>query len=325
MVIKMVEIIKTNNLKKYFPIKEGLFTKTQGAVKAVDGISISINEKDIYAVVGETGSGKTTLGKLLIGLMEPTSGEVYFEGKNLFSYPPKERNEIRRNLQMIFQDPYGSLDPRFKVIDIIREPLKVNKIDYDLEDIIKIMEDVGLKPAEDYLDRYPHQLSGGQRQRVGIARALVLKPKFVVADEPVSMLDVSIRALFLEIILKLKEKNNMSFLFITHDFSAASYVGSKIGVLYLGKIVEEGYTDDIIKNPLHPYTQALLDAIYIIGVEKKNEIKIKGEIPNPSNIPTGCRFHPRCPYAMEICKTVEPELVEIEKNHFVACHLYGKK
>ena len=282
---------------------------------------LNIDKGEIYSLVGETGSGKTTFGRILIGLIEPTEGTVKIDGVDIFSVGKREMKEIRKRVQIIFQDPYGSLNPRMRVKDTVAEPLKLNRIPYDEGRIARVLEDVGLKPAADFMERYPHQLSGGQRQRVAIARALAISPEFIVADEPVSMLDVSIRANFLNMMRDLNRKYNVSMLMITHDISVASYIGKRISVLYLGKVVESGDKEEIIKNPMHPYTRALMEAIATLG-KKEKEVHIKGEIPNPMDIPKGCRFHPRCPFAMDICRELEPNLVEISSKHSVACHLY---
>lgn len=316
-------IVEAINVKKYFPVKGSFFSRERKFIKALDGVTLGVNKGEIYSLVGETGSGKTTFGRILIGLIEPTDGIVKIDGVDIFSAGKRGMREIRKRVQIIFQDPYGSLNPRMRVKDIVAEPLKLNKIDFTMDTIEKVMEDVGLKPASDFMDRYPHQLSGGQRQRVAIARALAISPEFIVADEPVSMLDVSIRANFLNLMKDMNRKYNVSMLMITHDISVASYVGRRISVLYLGKVVEEGEKEDIIKNPMHPYTRALMEAVATLG-KKEKEVHIKGEIPNPMEIPRGCRFHPRCPYAMDICREIEPELIPVTDGHRVACHLYRK-
>ncbi len=315
-----MNILETQNLKKYFPVRRKIFGKEE-YVKALDGVSISIEKGEIYSIVGETGSGKTTLARIITGLTEPTDGKVFVDGIDIFSLKKSELKNFRKKVQIIFQDPYGSLNPRFKVKDIVEEPLKLNKLRFDENKIINVLENVGLKPAEDFLNRYPHQLSGGQRQRVAIARALAVDPEFIVADEPVSMLDVSIRANFLNLMMDMNRKLGISVMMITHDISVATYVAKRLSVLYLGKIVETGSKYDITNNSLHPYTQALFQAIPTLG-KKEKDVKILGDIPNPMNIPKGCRFHNRCPYAMDICRIKEPPLKEIKQGHFVACHLY---
>ena len=323
--IKM-PVVEAVNIKKYFPVKEGFlssFFKPVKWIKALDGVNIKIGEGEIHAVVGESGSGKTTLGRIMIGLIKPTEGKIYYRGKDIFSLPKNELKSLRREIQIIFQDPYSSLNPRFMVREIIEEPLKLNGIRYDEEDIENALNDVGLIPSKDFIDRYPHELSGGQRQRVAIARAIVIRPKFIVADEPVSMLDVSIKADFLRLMKKLNKEYNIAFLLITHDLSVATYISNRISVLYLGKIVESADSLEIVKNPLHPYTKALFQAIPKLGSMPK-EPEIKGEISAPINIPSGCRFHPRCPYAFEKCSLDEPNLHPIREDHLVACHLYKK-
>jgi len=327
-------LIIADNITKWFPISRGIKGALQRYpiiyARAVDGISFSIYQGETFALVGESGSGKTTTGRLLLKLLDFTSGEAYYGSipiSKLTGYPLKV---FRRQAQMIFQDPYSSLDPRFTIGASLEEPLLIHKLTKSEEErkelVAKMLEDVRLIPPEEFTWRYPHQLSGGQRQRVAIARALILKPKFIVADEPVSMLDVSIRAEILELMRSLKEKYNLTFLYITHDLSTARYIANRIAVMYLGKIVELGSSDEVIEDPLHPYTQALVAAVPEPDPElrfKLKEIKVIGEIPSSVFIPSGCRFHPRCPYAMDICKRVEPQLVEIKPNHYVACHLYS--
>jgi peptide/nickel transport system ATP-binding protein len=327
-------LVLAYRLAKWFPLPRGV----KGALqrfpiiysRAVDIIDFSIYQGETFALVGESGSGKTTTGRLLLKLIDVTSGEIYFGGiplKDLMGYPLKV---FRRQAQMIFQDPYSSLDPRFTIGASLEEPLIIHRITKSEEErkelVAKILEDVRLIPPEEFTWRFPHQLSGGQRQRVAIARALILRPKFIVADEPVSMLDVSIRAEILELMRSLKEKYNLTYLYITHDLSTARYIADRIAVMYLGKIIELGSSDEVIEDPLHPYTQALVAAVPEPNPElrfKLKEIKIIGEIPSSVFIPPGCRFHPRCPYVMDICKKVEPQLVEVKPNHFVACHLYS--
>jgi len=326
-------LVITYNLKKYFQIRRGIIGVLKRLpilyAKAVDGVSFSIFEGETFSLVGESGCGKTTVGRLLIRLIEPTSGDIYFENESILNFDSDKLKAFRRKSQIIFQDPYGTLDPRYTIGATLEEPLIIHKLaktkNERMEFVSKVLEEVKLIPPEDFTWRFPHQLSGGQRQRIAIAKALILNPKFIVADEPVSMLDVSIRAEILELMKELKEKRNLTYLYITHDLSTARYIADRIAVMYLGKIVEVGKTSDVIDDPLHPYTQALVAAVPEPKPENKQklrEIKVKGEVPSAVNIPPGCRFHPRCPFAMEICKKVEPELVEIKPNHFVACHLY---
>jgi len=332
-VIKMPEpLIKAINVKKYFPVRMSFIRSLKGEeqkwVKAVDDISIDIYPKEILGLAGESGSGKTTFGRTLIRLIEPTAGSVIYKNVDIFKLKGSELKNYRRKLQIIFQDPYDSINPRLTIRDVVAEGLLVNKLvskDKVDEAVASALEDVKLTPPEEFINRYPHELSGGQRQRVAIARALVLKPDFIVADEPVSMLDVSIRAEVLNVMLDLKEKYGITFLFITHDLALAKHMSDRIAVMYLGKLVELADSEKLIDNPLHPYTQALIAAIPIPDpTAKKAEVKIKGEIPSPVNPPPGCRFHPRCPYAFDRCKVEEPKLKEVEPGHFVACHLYDK-
>jgi len=332
-VIKMSEpLIKAVNIKKYFPVRMSFTGSLKGEkqkwVKAVDDISIDIYPKEILGLAGESGSGKTTFGRTLIRLIEPTAGSAIYKGVDIFKLKGSELKNYRRKLQIIFQDPYDAINPRLTIRDVVAEGLLVNRLvskDKVDEAVSSALEDVRLTPPEEFINRYPHELSGGQRQRVAIARALVLRPDFIVADEPVSMLDVSIRAEVLNVMLDLKEKYGITFLFITHDLALAKHMSDRIAVMYLGKVVELSDSEKLIDNPLHPYTQALIAAIPIPDPSAhKAEVKIKGEIPSPVNPPSGCRFHPRCPYAFDRCKVEEPKLKEVEPGHFVACHLYDK-
>ncbi|MEM2810042.1 MAG: ABC transporter ATP-binding protein, partial [Candidatus Methanomethylicia archaeon] len=303
-----------------------LFRREPPKVKAVDNISFEVKKGEIFGLAGESGCGKTTTGRCILRLIEPTSGKIYFENIDITSLDQEKLKPLRKHMQIIFQDPYESLNPRMRVYDIIAEPLRVQKasIDSEEETILRVMEEVELTPPEEFMDRFPHELSGGQRQRVAIARAFVLKPKLVVADEPVSMLDVSIRSEILNIMLREKEKYNTSIIFITHDLSLAKHICERIAIMYLGKIVEMGDIDRVLEDPKHPYTQALVSAVPIPDPEyRRSKIPIKGEIPSALNPPSGCRFHPRCPYAMEKCSKIEPELLNID-NRLIACHLYGK-
>ncbi|RLF18695.1 MAG: oligopeptide ABC transporter ATP-binding protein [Thermoprotei archaeon] len=327
-----MELVKVERLKKYFEVRTTRFPlisrKPRLYVKAVDDISFHIDEGEIFGLVGESGCGKTTTGRLILRLIEPTSGRVLYRGENILEYSGAKLRNLRRKMQMIFQDPYESINPRMLIRDVVAEPLRVHKI-VDTEEelearVAKALEDVKLIPPDDFMYRYPHELSGGQRQRVAIARALILSPEFIVADEPVSMLDISIRAEILNIMLDLKEKYGLTYLFITHDLAVAKYFCDRIAVMYLGKIVEMGGVEVVIDHPLHPYTKALIAAVPIPDPKVKiGEIPIIGEVTSPLNPPPGCRFHPRCPYAIDRCRVEEPETKEVEKGHFVACHLYG--
>lgn len=327
---RIVEIV---NLKKWFPLRTGFFSalfKKQIFVKAVDDINFYVKSGEIFGLAGESGSGKTTTGKLIVKLIEPTSGKIIFKGQNISSYPETQFKPFRKKIQMIFQDPYESLNPKMTINDILSEPLIVHGVSDEkeiTERVSEALENVMLTPPDEFLFRYPHELSGGQRQRVAVARALILSPEFIVADEPVSMLDVSIRAEVLNLILALKQKFDVSFLFITHDLALARHLCDRIAIMYLGRIVEMGDTIDVIKNPLHPYTKALINAVPLPDpTSRRVEVVIKGEIPSPINPPSGCHFHTRCPsYIGDVCRTKDPQLIEIQKNHYVACHLYQYK
>jgi peptide/nickel transport system ATP-binding protein len=324
--------LRVQGLRKWFPVKRSLFdimhAKADGFVKAVDDVSFEIERESIFVLAGESGSGKTTVARLILRAIEPDAGNVFVDNVDVTKLKENELKKFRINAQMVHQDPYASIDPRMRIFDIVMEPLTVHKIGSKKEQgerAMKALEEVRLEPASDIAYRYPHMLSGGQRQRVAIARALVLKPKFIVADEPVSMLDISIRAEILELMQNLQKKHNITYLYITHDLSTARYIGRDIAIMYLGKIVEKGPIDKVLLNPLHPYTQALIDAISEPDpsnrlVEKK--VRIKTETGKEVRH-GGCNFEPRCPYAMDVCKT-EPKLLEVEDSHYVSCFLYPK-
>ncbi len=319
------ELIIADNLKVYFPIRRGIFLQTIGYVKAVDGINLTVMKNQDLSIVGESGSGKTTLGKAIVGLIRPTKGNVFymFNNKN-FDMSQNLPIEIRQSVQMIFQDPFSSLNPRLKIIDTLKEALEIRNIFKSRNDIIDYLGDllqkVGLK--REYLYRYPHEFSGGQRQRISIVRAISMKPKVIVLDEPTSSLDVSVQSQVLNLLQDIKREYDLTYIFITHNISVAKYMGQKIAVMYLGKIVEINEADNLINAPLHPYTKLLLSAVIEVQSEHvEKELKI-GEPPSPVNIPSGCRFRNRCPFAMEICERTEPELIEHE-NALVACHLYS--
>jgi peptide/nickel transport system ATP-binding protein len=328
----MEVVYKVKNLKKFFPVKTGFLGSLMGQelfVHAVNDLNFNIHEGEIFGVVGESGCGKTTTGRLLVRLEDPTSGSMYFEGEDIATLKGKQLKEFRRNVQMVFQDPYESLNPRFTVFATVAEPLHVHNIGETFEEkvdmVCRALEHAELKPPEEFLQRYPHELSGGQRQRVAVARTLVLRPKFIVADEPVSMLDVSIRAGIMNLMLSLREEHKIPFMFISHDVSVTRYMSHRIAVMYLGNIVELADSERVIKSPLHPYTQALLSAVPVPDpTAKHGRIKIIGELPSPINLPSGCVFHPRCLYKKDICSRAIPELREIEKDHFAQCHFAGQ-
>lgn len=320
-------VVKVVNLRKLFPVKMGIagLFRTPKFVHAVDIISFEIKRGEILGVVGESGCGKTTTGRLLTRLETPTSGSMLFKNIDIATLKGQALKRFRRNVQMVFQDPYESLNPRFTTFDTVSEPLIVHRIGENLQEreelVSKALEAAELRPASEYIFRYPHELSGGQRQRVAIARTLVLTPQFIVADEPVSMLDVSIRAGIMNLMLDLREKFRIPYLFITHDVSVARYMSDRIIVMYLGVIVEMGPTEKVIKNALHPYTKALLSAVPVPDpAAKHGHVEIKGELPSPIDLPSGCRFHPRCLYCKEICSKKEPVMYMAEPDHFVLCH-----
>ncbi len=329
----MSVVVEAVDLRKYFPVPRSiidvLLHRPREYVRAVDGVSFKIYEGETLALIGESGCGKTTTGRLLLRLEEPTSGRIVFMGRDITRLKPRELRPLRREMQMIFQDPYASLNPRMRIGDQIAHPLLIHKLATPREareKALEMLKRVGLTPPHEFYERYPHQLSGGQRQRVVIARAMILKPRFVVADEPVSMIDVSMRASILDLLESFRREYRLSMLFITHDISIGRIVSDRIAVMYLGRIVEMGPTEEVIRNPKHPYTRALIDAVPSIARRKRGKkLRIKGEVPDPRSPPPGCRFHPRCPFATEICRGEEPDLVEVGRDHYVRCfHLLGK-
>ncbi|RLG73194.1 MAG: peptide ABC transporter substrate-binding protein [Methanobacteriota archaeon] len=319
-------LLDVRGLVKHFPIKEGIiFQRRKGVIRAVDGVDLFINRGETLGLVGESGCGKTTVGRVILRLEEPTSGEVIFDGKNVYALQGEELRQLRRDMQIIFQDPYSSLNPRMMVGDIIGEPLEVHRIATGVEKqerVFELIEKVGLSP-EHYF-RYPHEFSGGQRQRIGVARALALNPKLIICDEPVSALDVSVQSQILNLMKDLQKEFNLTYLFISHDLSVIRHISDRVAVMYLGKIVELAEVDELFEHPLHPYTEALLSAIPIPDPEAKREkIILRGDVPSPANPPSGCRFHTRCHKAMPICSKVEPEFVDVGNEHYVACLLVG--
>ena len=319
-------ILKVENLKKYFPIKGGFFSKTIGNVKAVDGVSLEVRKGETLGIVGESGCGKSTTGRAILQLLKPTGGKVYFKDQDLSKLSKKEMRALRPKMQLIFQDPYSSLNPRMTVGQIIGEALIDHKMatkENLRAKVLEVMDLCGL--AEYQIDRFPHEFSGGQRQRIGIARALALDPEFIVADEPVSALDVSIQAQIINLLVKLQKEKGFSYMFISHDLSVVEHLCQRVGVMYLGSMVELADKDELFDNPLHPYTKALLSAIPIPDPTiQRDRIILTGDIPSPANPPKGCKFYTRCPYATDKCKEEAPEYREIKEGHFVACHRVGE-
>ena len=318
-------LLEVKDLKKYFAIKGGLLRKDVGAVRAVDDIDLLVRKGETLGLVGESGCGKTTLGRVILRLTDTTYGEIFFEDTNLLTLKKDEMRKMRRNMQIIFQDPYSSLDPRMTVKKIIGEPMVIHGLTRGRElqeRVLELLGKVGLNP--DHLNRFPHEFSGGQRQRIGVARAIALSPKFLVLDEPTSSLDVSVQAKILNLLKELQEELGLTYLFISHDLSVIKHMSDRIAVMYVGKIVEVAEKDDLFKEPLHPYTQALFSAVPIPDPHLRNRTKIilKGEVASPINPPPGCRFHPRCQYAKEACMQKEPPLKEVRPGHRVACHLF---
>lgn len=317
-------LLKVRNLKKYFPVRGGLFSKIVGHVKAVDGVSFDIKKGETLGLVGESGCGKTTAGRTILRLLEPTAGEVEIAGMNIYQVGKNEIRKARREMQIIFQDPFGSLNPRMTVGDIVGESLFIHNLVKDKKSgeqkIVKLLKTVGLNSS--HMRRYPHEFSGGQRQRIGIARALALNPKLIICDEPVSALDVSIQAQVINLLEELQNEFQLTYLFIAHDLSVVKHISDRVAVMYLGKIVELTTAEDLYSNPMHPYTKALLSAVPIPDPTlKRQRIVLEGDVPSPFNPPKGCRFHPRCSYAKSICKEKEPTLIDVGNQHYVACHI----
>jgi oligopeptide transport system ATP-binding protein len=316
-------LLEVKNLKKYFPIKKGVFSRTMGQVRAVDGVSFALKRGETLGLVGESGCGKTTVGRSILRLVEPTAGQITFNDQNLLELEREELRRVRASLQIIFQDPFSSLDPRMNVGQIIAEPIR-NHLKISRKEIrdrvAYLMERVGLHP--EHISRYPHEFSGGQRQRIGIARALALNPLAIICDEPVSALDVSIQAQVINLLAQLQEQMNLSYLFIAHDLSVVEHISDRVAVMYLGRIVELATDKELYQNPLHPYSQALLFAVPIPDPEiRRKKLVLQGDVPSPINPPSGCSFHTRCPECKEICSRQEPPLQDAGDGHWVACHL----
>lgn len=326
--VEQDSILEVKNLKKYFPIKAGIFQRTVGNVKAVDGLSFKLRKGETFGIVGESGCGKSTAGRSIIRLYEPTDGQIIFKGHDITHLPEKQlRHLIRKDIQMIFQDPYASLNPRKTLGSTLTEPLKEHKI-YDshkerLDRVKELLEVVGLDSS--FVNRYPHEFSGGQRQRIGIARALALNPELIIADEAVSALDVSIQAQVINLLEDIQNEFDLTYIFISHDLSVVRHISDRVAVMYLGRMMEVAKKESLYAEPLHPYTQALLSAVPVPrkkGVPKKERIVLKGDLPSPSDPPKGCVFSTRCPMVMDICREITPEFKEVKFDHSVACHLY---
>jgi oligopeptide transport system ATP-binding protein len=317
------KLLRIINLKKYYPVTAGLFSRHVGDIKAVDGVTFDISEKEIIGLVGESGCGKSTLGKTIPRLEEPTSGEILYKGTDIARLGKKGLKELRREIQIIFQDPDASLDPRMTVGDSICEPLIIHNIGDEknrTDRVAELMEQVGLEARQ--VNLYPHEFSGGQKQRIGIARALAMNPRLIIADEPVSALDVSIQAQILNLMMDIQGKFGLAYLLIAHDLSVIRHMAHRVAIMYLGKIAELANKKELFENPLHPYTEALLSAVSSFKPKNKDRILLHGDVPSPLNPPTGCHFHPRCHRVLPICSQEEPKLVELSEGHFVACHLY---
>lgn len=318
-------LIQANNVKKYFPIKGGILKRTIGHLKAVDGVSLQIHKGETLGIVGESGSGKTTFGRVLLRLLKPTDGQIVFNGVDITNLSNSRLQPLRKDMQIIFQDPFASLNPRMSIEELIEEPLIIQKLlpkNERKQQVVEMLEKVGLRSSDRM--KYPHEFSGGQRQRISIARALILNPMFVICDEPVSALDVSIQSQVLNLMKDLQDDLGLTFLFISHDLSVIKHISDRVAVMYLGRIVEITTKRKIYETPLHPYTQALISAIPVIDEDERTREKIilKGDLPNPADPPSGCPFRTRCPLVHDRCENERPELTEIEPNHFVSCHLY---
>lgn len=319
-------LVEVNNLVKYFPVRAGLLQRVVNHVKAVDDVSFAVRNGETLGLVGESGCGKTTVGRTMLRLVEPTGGAVKFDGKDVFSMKPRELKIVRRDMQIIFQDPYASLDPRVPIGESVMEGLHIHHIGTSKERVEIMMETLKKVGLEDYhARRYPHEFSGGQRQRIGIARALALRPRFIICDEPVSALDVSIQSQVLNILKDLQHEFGLTYLFIAHNLSVVEHISDRVGVMYLGKMVELTSREELFRKPLHPYTMALMSAIPIPNPRLKRQRTIlKGDVPSPLNPPKGCRFHPRCPVALELCSQEEPQFKELLPDHWVACWVAEK-
>ena len=320
-----MSLLEVRNLKKHFPVNDGLFSRNKGAVKAVDGVNLVVNEGETLGLVGESGCGKSTLGRAILRLIEPTGGEVIFQGQNLLAMSQRELRDMRREMQIIFQDPYASLNPRMRVGDIVGEGLEIHKLakgKAKRDRVMELLHQVGLR--EDHFGRYPHEFSGGQRQRIGIARALAVNPKFIVCDEPVSSLDVSIQAQIINLLQELQERLRLTYLFISHDLRVVEHISHRVAIMYLGKVVEIANSETIYRDAKHPYTRALLSAVPMPDTGRKKErVILEGDVPSPVNPPPGCTFHPRCAYREALCSQSEPPLDFDASGHGVACHVFG--
>ena len=320
-----MSLLEIRDLKKHFPVGDGLFSRGKGAVKAVDGVDLDVNEGETLGLVGESGCGKSTLGRAILRLIEPTSGEVRFQGKNLLALSQRDLRDMRREMQIIFQDPYASLNPRMRVGDIVGEGLEIHKLAKGRakrDRVMELLHQVGLR--DDHYGRYPHEFSGGQRQRIGIARALAVNPKFIVCDEPVSSLDVSIQAQIINLLQELQEKLRLTYLFISHDLRVVEHISHRVAIMYLGKVVEIANSETIYRDAKHPYTRALLSAVPMPETDRKKErVVLEGDVPSPVNPPPGCTFHPRCAYRQPLCSQSEPPLDFDPSGHGVSCHVFG--